>query len=205
MDPRRTKHCRRVPTGAVARAPQRDSSSDSNAVTSAVIHRAPFAPSRAYERPLRRLRWLLLISGLGFDSLAAHRSPIDEGLKFSLCESLPVNSRKSMALAIGQFSWQLQQWPYSISPPLPQCSRAAPRHAPSRASQPIPPPGTGLWHVREHAAPRCHRVRRCHRPRLTNVTALALVAIRIAARITKSGADLQGREIASKGEPQGHP
>src|SRR5829696_7013847 len=65
MDPRRTKHCRRVPTGAVARAPQRDSSSDSNAVTSAVIHRAPFAPSRAYERPLRRLRWLLLISGLG--------------------------------------------------------------------------------------------------------------------------------------------
>ena len=44
---------------------QRDSSSDSNAVISAGIHRAPFAPSRAYERPLRRLRWLLLISGLG--------------------------------------------------------------------------------------------------------------------------------------------
>src|SRR5512132_2900528 len=42
---------------------QRDSSSDSNAVISAGIHRAPFVPSRAYERPLRRLRWLLLISG----------------------------------------------------------------------------------------------------------------------------------------------
>jgi hypothetical protein len=28
--------------------------------------RAPFAPSRAYERSLRRLRWLLLISGWGF-------------------------------------------------------------------------------------------------------------------------------------------
>jgi hypothetical protein len=30
---------------------------------------------QAHERPLRRLRWLLLISGLGFDSLAAHRVP----------------------------------------------------------------------------------------------------------------------------------
>jgi hypothetical protein len=87
-------------------------------------------------------------------------------LKFSLCESLPVNSRKSMALAIGQFSWQLQQWLYSTSPPRPQCSRATPRHAPSRASQP-PSPGTGLWHAREHAV--CAIVvRRCHRPRLTN-------------------------------------
>jgi hypothetical protein len=34
---------------------------------------------------------------------------------------------------------------------------------------------------------------------------LALVAIRVAARITKGGADMQDREIASKGEPQGHP
>ena len=37
------------------------------------------------------------------------------------------------------------------------------------------------------------------------LTALALVVIRVAARITKGGADLQDREIASKGEPQGHP
>jgi MFS transporter, SET family, sugar efflux transporter len=37
------------------------------------------------------------------------------------------------------------------------------------------------------------------------LTALALVAIRVAARITKGGADMQDREIASKGEPQGHP
>ena len=60
-------------TEAVARA-QRDSSSDGNAVTSAAVHRARFAPSQAHERPLRRLRWLLLISGLVFDSLAAHPS-----------------------------------------------------------------------------------------------------------------------------------
>jgi hypothetical protein len=50
MDPRRTKHCQRVPTSACARA-QRDSSSDSNAVTSAGIHRAPFTPPQAPERP----------------------------------------------------------------------------------------------------------------------------------------------------------
>jgi hypothetical protein len=40
---------------------------------------------------------------------------------------------------------------------------------------------------------------------LAALTALALVAIRVAARITKGGADMQDREIASKGEPQGHP
>jgi hypothetical protein len=51
-------------TKAVARA-QRDSSGDSNAVTSAAVHRALFAPSQANECPLRRLRSLLLISGLG--------------------------------------------------------------------------------------------------------------------------------------------
>ena len=51
-------------TKAIARA-QRDSSSDSNGVTSAAVHRALFAPSQANECPLRRVRPLLLISGLG--------------------------------------------------------------------------------------------------------------------------------------------
>src|SRR4029434_7960743 len=43
--------------------PKRDSSSDSNAVTSAAVHRAPFTPPQAHGRPLRRPRWLLLITG----------------------------------------------------------------------------------------------------------------------------------------------
>jgi hypothetical protein len=45
--------------------PKRDSSGDSNAGTSVGVHRASFAPWQAQERPLRVLRWLLLISGLG--------------------------------------------------------------------------------------------------------------------------------------------
>jgi hypothetical protein len=43
--------------------PKRDSGGDSNAVTSAAVHSASFAPLQAHERPLRVLRWLLLISG----------------------------------------------------------------------------------------------------------------------------------------------
>jgi hypothetical protein len=43
--------------------PKRDSSGDSKAVTSVGLHRAPFAPWQAQERPLRILRWLLLIKG----------------------------------------------------------------------------------------------------------------------------------------------
>jgi hypothetical protein len=45
--------------------PKRDSSGDSNAVTSVGVHESPCAPQHAQERPLRVLRWLLLISGLG--------------------------------------------------------------------------------------------------------------------------------------------
>lgn len=56
---------------AVAR-PKRDSRCDSNAVISVGVQEAPFAPWQAPQRPPRVLRWLLLISGLGFDSLAAH-------------------------------------------------------------------------------------------------------------------------------------
>jgi MFS transporter, SET family, sugar efflux transporter len=37
------------------------------------------------------------------------------------------------------------------------------------------------------------------------LTVLALAAIGVAARITKRGTDLPDREIASSGEPQGHP
>ena len=86
-------------TEAVARA-QRDSSSDGNAVTSAAVHRARFAPSQAHERPLRRLRWLLLICGLGVRFPRGALSPS--------VEHRPEPSRATTLQTIGEVNTEYQ-------------------------------------------------------------------------------------------------